>query len=548
MLAMMPVAAFAQATPAASGTAQETAAGQPSRAPDSFFITAFDVTGVTRLSSGDIEKAVYGFTGPNRGGKDVDNARKAVQAAYAARGYEAVVVEIPPQDTALFKQGVVQLRVNEAPVGEVRVVDAHHHSAKGVLRNVPSVKLGEPVDLKALQSDLAEANRYPDRMVAPGFKPGKDPGTIDVELKVQDKLPLHASLDLNNDSSPSTTDLRLNATVRYTNLWGLGHSVSATYMVAPKAPKESTVFSGSYLAPFIGTPWSVLLYGYRSNSNVAALGGTNVLGNGYQVGLRGIYKLPTKSTNQSISLGFDFKDFKQRINVGEVSAGSTPITYVPMVAEYTIAGAGEHSQFDITLGATAGLRLIKRIVGYDTTSGRCTPSKPCAIDQFSDKAVDSTENFVHVNLNGSAQFATKSDIVFKAGFSGQLANSHLVANEQFGLGGLSSVRGYHQSEAVADDGINGTFELQSPSLAPYLFHFVDELRFYGFVDGGYTWLLGTIAKGQVDHYSLLGAGGGFRIKLFQHVLGEALVGVPMLSGPVSHAGDPRFTFQVKSEF
>ena len=520
--------------------------GQPQRAPDRFFIAAFDVAGVTRLMPVEIEKAVYGFTGPDRTGQDVDNARKAIQAAYAAHGYEAVVVEIPPQDTSLFRQGVVQMRVSEAPVGRVEVVDAHHHSARGVLRNMPSVKAGEPLDLKALQVDLASANRYPDRSVSPSFRAGKEPGTLDVALKVDDKLPLHASADLNNDNSPSTTDLRTGGSVRYTDMWGLGHSLSAAFVLAPRNIDESLVFSGSYLAPIIGSPWSILLYGYRSNSNVAALGGTSVLGNGYQIGLRGIYRLPAKSTSQSISFGLDFKNFKQNILVGGVNAGSTPITYLPLVAEYTIAGGTDHVQFDATLGVTAGLRVIKKSRQSCTTTSTGTTCD--TVDQFADKAVDSSENFIHVNLGGNVQFASKSDIVVKVGFSSQFADGHMVANEQFGLGGVSSIRGYYQSEAVADSGVNGTLEIQTPSLAAHLARFVDEFRVFGFVDGGYTWLLGTVPTGQASQFTLAGAGGGLRLKLLDHLTAEGLVGIPLLSGPVSHKGDPRITFQVKSEF
>ena len=121
---------------------------------------------MTRLPPDKIEAAVYPFTGPDRSGKDVEAARKAVQAAYATAGFEAVVVQIPPQDTKLFRDGVVTLTVNEAPVAHVAVVGNKFHSASRVLSEMPSVKPGEPLNLRALQQDLIEANRFPDRSVA----------------------------------------------------------------------------------------------------------------------------------------------------------------------------------------------------------------------------------------------------------------------------------------------------------------------------------------------------------------------------------------------
>jgi hemolysin activation/secretion protein len=531
---------------AVAGMAADPAAAQATRAPDTFTIAAIDVVGVTKLPAQDIEKIIYTYTGPNKSGADVEAARKAIQDAYAARGYEAVVVEIPTQSTALFAQGVVEIKVSEAPVGRIEVVDAKHHSASGVRADVPSLKEGQPLDLKALQTDLAAANRFPDRTITPSFKAGAEPGTVDVALKVEDSLPLHASVELNNDNSPSTTDLRASGTIRYTNLWGAGHSISATYAVSPKNQHESKVYSGSYTAPLIGTPWTLLLYGYKSNSNIAALGGTNVLGNGYQIGGRAILRLPSQKTSQSISFGADFKDFKQNVFVGGVKAGSAPIRYLPLVAEYSIGGGGEHSSFDFTIGATAGLRTIKKVKldCITTTSGTfCDP-----VDQFSDKAVDSIENFVHLNLSGDYRYATKHDFIAKLGMSAQLSDVHLAANEQFGIGGMSNVRGYFQSEAVGDSGVTGSLEIQSPSFATLFGSYVDELRVYGFVDGGYTWVLGRIPQEQDSKFTLVSVGGGARVKLFGHLSGEVLAGVPLTTGPVSKKGDPRVTFQVKSEF
>ncbi|NWO96232.1 ShlB/FhaC/HecB family hemolysin secretion/activation protein, partial [Escherichia coli] len=89
---------------------------------------------------------------------------------------------------------------------------------------VPSLVEGQPINVAALQRDVAAATRYPDRAINPKFKPGATPGTVDVDLEVEDKLPLHASIDLNNDNSPNTRPLRLSSTVRYADLWGQGHT------------------------------------------------------------------------------------------------------------------------------------------------------------------------------------------------------------------------------------------------------------------------------------------------------------------------------------
>lgn len=525
---------------------------QVERAPERFAIYAIDVSGVTRLTAPEIERIIYPFVGPDKSGADVDGARAAIQQAYVERGFEAVVVEIPAQTTEVFAQGVITIQVSEAPVGAVKVVDAKFSSPRGVRTGVASLKEGEPLNLKLLQRDLEAANRRADRQITPSFKPGATPGTLDVELKVDDKVPLHSTFELNNDNSPSTTRLRLSGSFRHTDLWNLGHILSGSFLISPERRSDSSVISGSYLAPIGGTPWSVLLFGYKSNSNIAALGGTNVLGDGYQIGARAIYRLPATDSAQSISFGVDFKDFKQDIFVGPLNAASTPIRYVPMVVEYNVAGADDESpfakrigssSFDANIGATIGLRAIKRSICFDVGPGRpCIP-----VDQFQNREIDAFENFVHFNAGFNHSLATKSDFVFASRWSVQFADSHLVTNEQFAIGGGGSVRGYFQSEAVGDDGFASGFELQAPSLSPLLGGFVDELRLYGFVDSGFVRVRSSL-PGQQAEFGLLGAGGGARLRLFDRLSGEVIVAVPLKAGPVSREGDVRTVFVVRGEF
>ena len=501
------------------------------------------MSGVTRFDADAIAAIVYPFAGPDKSSDDVEAARKALQDAYAAKGYEAVVVETPIQPNDTFSRGIVQIAVSEAPLGQVVISGGKHHSAERVRADVPSLVPGQPINLAALQRDISAANRFPDRTITPSFKPGSNPNSVDVELKVKDERPYHATLEVNNDNSPSTTGTRVSASGRFTNLWGAGHTLSATYIVAPERKQDSEVISASYSVPFIGTPWTFLLYGYKSNSNIAALGGTNVLGNGYQIGVRAVYKLPADKTYQSISIGPDFKDFQQDITVGGEDAGSAPIRYIPIVAEYSLSGATDTSSYDFTLGMTAGLRTIKRTTCIVVVTGL-----PCQlVDQFRNREINSNENFIHVNFSGNYSKAFWGDFVAAYRLNAQYADSHLITNEQYSLGGLTNIRGYYQSEAVGDDGISQSFELRTPSIATKIGSFVDELRGYVFTDMGFTHVKSAL-PGQDNDFGLIGVGGGARLRMFDALSGEVSVGVPLLAGPVSPVGDPRIIFVVRGEF
>lgn len=538
---------------------QQAEEAEPVRASGTFMIAAIDVVGATKLSNADIEKIIYPFLGPDRSEADVNAAQKALQAAYAARGYEAVEVEIPIQPSERFAQGIVQLAVHEVPLGEIRVVDAKHHSDESVRGDIPSLVAGQPIDIAALQRDVAEANRFPDRTITPRFRAGTQPGTVDVELKVDDKSPIHGSLELNNDNSPNTRSLRASATARYSNLWGQGHTLSVTGSIAPQDLDQSAVISASYNAPLIGTPWGFLLYGYRSNSNVAALGGTNVLGNGYQIGLRATYRLPSANSFQQISFGPDFKSFKERLSLEGTDLQPTQIRYVPLVAEYMLSGGNDKEIYGLTLGVTGGLRVVRRNVCFESPYGNgfIPEGVPtCRLgdgetgipqDQFTGRAVDASENFVHLNLDLNYTRLLRRDWQVALRFTGQLADSSLVTNEQFSLGGMSNVRGYYVSEAVGDDGFISSVELRTPNFGTRLSSLVDEMRLFAFSDLGYARVRAP-STGQTDTFRLVSVGGGVRFDLFNLVTGEALIGVPLRNGPTSDKGDPRYSFTIRGEF
>ncbi len=516
------------------GVASSARAAVPVRqAPDSFDIAAFDVTGVTMLDAITVENTIAPFSGPNRTAADVEAARQALEDAYKAKGFESAFVEIPPQPNEEFVSGIVLLQVTEARVGQVRVTGSKYHALTIVEAQVPALTPGTVPNFTAAQAQLAEANRFPDREVTPSIKAGTEPGTIDVDLKVRDSLPLHASIDFNNDHNNATEPLRVGVSARYTNLWQLGHTITGTYLVAPEQPEQLQVFSGSYLAPILGSRWSILAYGYTSNSNVAALGGTQVLGNGYAIGIRGIYRLPG-TREQSIAFGFDYKDFKEDIAIPDADPTKppaliqTPIAYVPMVITYSTQFGSAPGIGNLSIGMTAGLR------------GVASDEAAVQVRRF-----DAIGNFVHLNLEADYTRGFGSDFIVYGRLVGQLADSPLVTNEQFSIGGLTSVRGYFQSEAVGDSGINGTLELRSPSFN--LASFVDDLRLFAFTDAGYVSVLSPLPDQQVD-FTLVSVGGGARFQFTRFFGGYLGYGVALTDGVETLVGEGQFIFSVKAEF
>jgi len=516
------------------------ASGASAQAPRataaSFDVEAYDVDGAKLLKQVDVETAVYPFLGPGRTREDIDHAREALEKAYRDRGYQSVVVELPPQSVS---DNIVRLHVIEAPIGRLRVTGSRYYSPEVILHQASAFKEGEVPNINEAQRQLTAINSLPDRRVTPLLRAGEAPGTVDVDLKVSDSLPLHASVELNNDHNADTKPLRLLSTVHYDNLWQLGHSVSFTYAVAPQDRNNSEIYSGSYVAPLWGTPWSLMVFGYDSNSNVAALGGTTVLGKGYDIGVRGILKLPPLGDfYDSLTLGADYKDNAQKLNEstgGCIATKPAPqrcptVQYTPVSLVYNLQREGPKFSTKVSVSLTASVRGV--------ASNTAT---------FESSRFDATPAFVHLNLDVTQTETLWRGFETSQHLAGQLSDQPLVPNEQFAAGGLTSVRGYLQSEAVGDDGFSGNLELRTPSLAPGLGGFVDDMRLYAFSDGGVLSVRDHLPD-QAAFFSLASVGFGLRLQLFKYIKSDVLGALPLISGTTTHRDRPQVTFSLKSDF
>lgn len=547
-----PAPAAQPAAPAPTQPAPPAEPASATQAPERRVdIDAYDIDGNTKLDQETVENAVYPFLGPQRTREDVESARAALEHAYQERGYQSVVVVIPPQTVT---NGIVKLHVVEALIGRVRVVGSHYYLPSTIKQQLPALAQGTVPNLKEAQTELNDLNRLPDRRVTPTLKPGEVPGTIDVDLHVTDTLPLHGSAEVNNDHSPNTDPLRTIATIHYDNLWQLGQSASFTWLRAPQNVHSGQVFSGSYLAPIWGTPWNILAYGYQSNSDVNTLGGTNVLGNGYTAGFRGVLQLPSFGEfGETFSIGADFKHFLEGVTLGTSGTVAT-IDYVPITAAYNLQMLT--ADYEVTSSTTAVL---------GTRGLASTPA------EFENNRAFARADFAHLSTDITYTQHLPWDTLNVFRLAGQIADEPLLSSEQFAAGGLTSVRGYLQSEAIGDDGIVAQNELRSPSFArfvdaelPSLISDVmpdwlpewtrgwgdpgfDDWRVYGFADFARVWVLGAL-PGQASGYTLESVGAGTRLAAWNHLLAVVDVALPLRTGPATPALKPRLTFSVKSEF
>ncbi|MBS1213159.1 MAG: hypothetical protein H6R26_1776, partial [Proteobacteria bacterium] len=323
-------------------TPEGTPAGPQQQEQETFDIREYRVRGNTRLPVRDIERTVYDFLGPARTVVDVENARKGLEALYHDRGYAACNVDIPEQEVAA---GVIILQVSEGTVDRLKVTGSRYFSPGRIREKVPALARGEVLDMPKAQAQLAELSKESeDRQITPVMRAGRTPGTVEVDLGVEDRLPLHGSLELNGRNSANTSRTRLVGLVRYDNLWQRFHSASLQYQVAPENPNDLQVWAGTYTLPVEALDARLALYGIGldSSSDIATAGALSVVGTGNIYGLRLVKPLPGMGRlYHSLTFGWDYKDFGQAITLSGADTQNTPIAYSPFMLTYSASSLGE---------------------------------------------------------------------------------------------------------------------------------------------------------------------------------------------------------------
>jgi len=513
------VAAQAQAGPP-PGAAPATAGREV------FSVLEYRVLHNTVLPTRQVESAVYPHLGPGKTIDDVQAARAALEQAYHAAGYSSVFVDVPEQSIG---EGIVRLSVTEGRVGSLRVSGERYVSGRAIRAAVPSLAPGTVPHFPDVQQQINDVNRESgDLAVVPVLKAGQTPGTVDVDLKVKDELPLHGSIEVNDHNTPDTTRTRVNFSLSYTNLFQTYQSLSLQYQLAPERHSDAGVFSGTYLIPFSAGGPSLALYTIKTNSDVAAVGTLSVVGRGEIYGARYIIPL-TLGGNlyQTLTFGGEYKSFGQNVLLVDGGGIQTPIHYLNWTGIYNVSLATPRTRSSVEIATDFGVRGVAN-----------------SIDEFENNRAMAQPNYYYVRLNASHERVLTHGWSMAVRLNSQFSAAPLINNEQFAIGGATSVRGYLESEALGDSGVAAGFELRSPSLPTLITHGAREAYGYLFTDGGLVALVDPLPS-QTPRTRLWSLGGGMRLTAFAGLDAELSFADARLATPYTHAGDYRFLFDVR---
>lgn len=507
-------------------------AGPQADAGPQFEIRQFVVEGNTLYPPELLDEILNYHVGPAKTSADVEQARTELESFYQETGFLRVMVNIPEQ---MVEEGIIRLQVLESRIGQVLVNENRYFTKAGIMRLLPSLRPGQVLYIHDVEKELNALNANPDLTVKLSLQPSRKLGVDDIVLTVEDQLPLHASLEVNNRSSHNTSELRLNGTVRYDNLWQRKHSASFQFQTAPLEPKEVKVLGGSYVLP---VPWQPKhhLAGYAlwTDSETAFGEGFNVVGNGFIVGARYLVPLePLQKYYHSVSFGVDYKDFEETLGfVGEDEEDTeTPISYLPFSIGYNGTLLDESG----TTKLQASLNWAFRgLVGSE--------------EEFANKRSGARGDYLYLSLSLDREQQLAWDMDLSLAVKGQLASEPLISSEQFSAGGMESVRGYKESDSLGDHGVRASVEWLLPELGKVAgWQNWLEMRPYLFYDYARLWIKDALAE-QTDRFQLQGTGFGLRGEIWQMFDYEVDLALALSATDRADSGETRAHFRMKYHF
>ena len=416
-------------------------------APVKFEIKGYVVEGNTLLSVGELEKILKPFTGKDRDFGDIQRALEALQDTYIGRGYNTVKVSLPEQD---IRAGQVRLRVIEARIRRVRVQGNQFFSEANVKAALPSLKEGTSPNTHALGKDAQLSNENPAKQVTVALQAADDPAQIDATVRVTDEKPWRASAYVDNTGTPNTGNYRLGAGYTHANLSNHDDVFSFQAITSPNHVSDVKIFGLGYRAPVYrwGGIFDVLA-GYSNVNSGTVQGLFNVSGSGDVFGLRYTQLLGRiGSYDHRLSLGLDYRAYKNDV---------TDQTGASVVPDITI--------HPIVLGYTGRFSRVGQDLSFNVAYSHNIPGgKNGDDDAFAavGQRKEATPKYSTVREGIAFTQLLPSDFIFRAVANAQQTHDILVAGEQFGMGGVESVRGYYEREVANDNGWRASLEAYSP--------------------------------------------------------------------------------------
>ena len=489
-------------------------------------VRGFRITGSTVFSEAELSETVAPFLERPLRSEDLPLLTDALSRLYIDRGYVSSGARLPDQSLA---DGIVEIQIIEGALVRLELDEAGDLPRSWIEARLRRA-LRAPLDVNAIERALRTLQL--DRRVArvdAVLEPTEILGESVLRLRVEPENPWSMSLRAANDVAPALGGQRGEVRLAHANVLGLGDRLR----IGVAGAEGLFDFEVGYRVPI--SPWltEAELFGDVGRGEIVAgdfaEGGFNFRSEVERYGL--LVNQPLLHTlSDDLDFSFSFERRRSRVEFignqdlqletaneedGRVSL-SLFRTHLEWVHRESV------QVFAMRLRGTFGVDTWDATAPNATTFGG--PSLPDGEFQAGLLQLQYARRF-GAGL-GDGELVLRGDV--------QLASGALFSLEALSVGGLTTVRGYHENELLADNGVIASAELRLPifprSLQPH------DLRLVPFVDFASIWDDG--ARDQPDfEREIASAGLGFLYRYAERFEFNGYFGVPLTNRPRDRAGD-----------
>lgn len=435
-----------------------------------FRLSGFSIQGPELVPRAKVMAVLDSFVGRDLTFEELRRATVLVEGLHAEQGYEVVRVLVPEQE---IKPGEpLTLQIVDSRLANIEVSGNSHFSEAHIRQGLPVLAEGGLVNTIEMDKNLRLHNDNPSKLVRVRLEPAAEPGLVDAKVQVVDQDPLVRFVTLDNTGTDATGDYRLGLALQHNNVFGKAHTASFQFVTSPGRFSDVQVFALNYKVPLPRFN-SVIEVGASDSSVDAgnlAVGASSVSvqGAGQTFALRGYYLLDRLGVfDQRIGLTLEQKKFESDVRLGGTgpslipSVGSRPLGLV-----YRLTDTQDTRQ-----------RSLELVYQKNLSAGGIYSDA-----QYRLINPDASADFDLLKLQGSWSDQLTPTWRLTARLQAQHTSYSLISGEQFGAGGVYSVRGFEEREASADTGFSQSLELMGPNLAKDGLWGLQRLNVLGFLE------------------------------------------------------------------
>ena len=405
-------------------------------------VKKFKFVGNTVFSTKELEEVTKPFINKPLSWSDLLEARSVITQLYVNQGYITSGAYISPQEVL---DGVITINILEGTLADVQI-NGLRRLHQDYIRDRLILAAGKPLNINRLLLglQLLQLNPLIDKISAELLAFGVGQSSLQVE--VTEAKSFTASVTLDNGRSPSVGRFERMAELSSGNVFGFGDRLTGVY----KNTDGSNEVQLAYTLPFNASNGTVSLNYTTSSSWVI------------------------QSPFESLNLTSFYQSYEITLR--------QPIIETPN-QEFAIGLTAQRQEsqnfllsipFALTSGADAtGQIRLSTLRFFQEYSQRTNKEVLAARSEFS-LGLDAFNPTVELQIFSPQYFIWRGqlqwlrlvdmDNLFLARVNFQLSNNSLVSLEQFGLGGVDSVRGYNPNVKLTDSGVSASFEWRFPVL------------------------------------------------------------------------------------